>query len=175
MRKLLPLLLGLLLLAGCAGHEAAPAPPEGMRDGDGMERPYKAEAGEEYAMSIQPVPTLVIEANGRLFYADLEDNPAAEAFTEMLSEERLTVELRDYGGFEKVGPLPRELPRSDETITTAPGDVILYQGDQITIYYDENTWDFTRLARIGSTSREELLSVLGEGDVTVTFRIEWSE
>ena len=79
------------------------------------------------------------------------------------------------GNFEKVGDLPWELPRNDETITTGPGDVILYQGDQITIYYDENTWDFTRLARIEDVSREELLEAFGVGDVTVRFWVEWSE
>ena len=67
------------------------------------------------------------------------------------------------------------LPRNDESITTEPGDVILYQGDQITVYYDENTWNFTRLAKIGSVTREELLEAFGEGNVTVTFWTEWSE
>ena len=129
---------------------------------------------EEYA-AIQPVPTLAIEAGDRIFYADLEDNSSAEAFIEQLSREPVTLELHDYGSFEKVGPLPWALPRNDETITTEPGDVILYQGDQITIYYDENTWSFTRLAKIGSVTRDELLEALGPGDVTVRMWIEWSE
>ncbi|MBQ1502347.1 MAG: hypothetical protein IIZ45_07035 [Firmicutes bacterium] len=124
---------------------------------------------------ITPVPTLVIEANGRVFYASPEDNPSAEAFIENLSHGEIELELHDYGNFEKVGDLPWELPRNDETITTVPGDVILYQGDQITIYYDENTWDFTRLARIEDVSREELLEAFGVGDVTVRFWVEWSE
>ncbi|MBQ5521388.1 MAG: hypothetical protein IIT86_01020, partial [Oscillospiraceae bacterium] len=68
-----------------------------------------------------------------------------------------------------------DLPRTDETITTEPGDVILYQGNQITIYYDQNTWDFTRLARIEDVTREELLSAFGEGDVKVILWIEWRE
>ena len=83
--------------------------------------------------------------------------------------------MHDYGHFEKVGPLPWDLPRADETITTRPGDVILYQGNQITVYYDQNTWDFTRLARIEDVTREELLSAFGEGDVKVILWIEWSE
>ena len=127
------------------------------------------------AEMITPVPTLVIEANGRVFYASPEDNPSAEAFIENLSHGEIELELHDYGNFEKVGDLPWELPRNDETITTGPGDVILYQGDQITIYYDENTWDFTRLARIEDVSREELLEAFGAGDVTVRCWVEWSE
>jgi chitodextrinase len=67
------------------------------------------------------------------------------------------------------------LERNDESITTEPGDVILYQGNQITIYYDQNTWNFTKLATIGNVTKEELLDALGEGNVTVTFLVEWSE
>ena len=133
------------------------------------------EADPEEFAAIQPVPTLAIEAGDRIFYADLEDNSSAEAFIEQLSRAPVTLELHDYGSFEKVGPLPWALPRNDETITTEPGDVILYQGDQITIYYDENTWSFTRLAKIGSVTRDELLEALGPGDVTVRMWIEWSE
>ncbi|MBR4702591.1 MAG: hypothetical protein IKO91_01995 [Oscillospiraceae bacterium] len=118
---------------------------------------------------------LLIRANDRTFYASLEDNSSAEALTEELSKAPLELDMRDYGGFEKVGDLPWELPTNDETITTTPGDVILYQGRQITLYYAENTWSFTRLGRIGNASGEELLEVLGAGDVTVTFSVEWSE
>ena len=118
-------------------------------------------------------PVLVIEANGHTFYADLQDNPSAEAFAEKLSGGSLEIELHDYGNFEKVGLLPWSLPRSDESVTTEPGDVILYQGDQITIYYDRNSWNFTRLAKIDNTTREELLEVFGDGSVNVSFRIGW--
>ena len=130
---------------------------------------------DEAADAVEPVPTLVIAANGKVFYAHLEDNPSAQALIEKLSNGAVEVEMHDYGHFEKVGPLPWDLPRTDETITTEPGDVILYQGNQITVYYDQNTWDFTRLARIEDVTREELLSAFGEGDVKVMLWIEWSE
>ena len=125
--------------------------------------------------AIKPIPVLVIEIGGKLFYADLEGNSSAQALVEKLNPGPITVDMHDYGSFEKVGPLPWELPRNDERITTVPGDIILYQGNQITVYYDENTWSFTRLARIGSTTRDELLSALGSGDVSVTFYLEWGE
>ena len=130
---------------------------------------------DEMADAIQPVPTLVIEINGKIFYADPEDNSSAQEFIEKLSSGPITVDMHDYGNFEKVGPLPWSLPSNDEQITTEPGDVILYQGDQITIYYDQNTWSFTRLAKIGNVTREELLEAFGDGDVTVSFYVEWSE
>ena len=123
----------------------------------------------------EPIPTLVIDTGERSFYAHLEDNSSAEALAEKLSEGEISVDMSDYGNFEKVGDLPWELPTNDESITTEPGDIILYQGNKITIYYDENTWDFTRLAKIEDVTTEELLEALGTDDVTVRFWIEWSE
>ena len=123
----------------------------------------------------QEIPVLVITAEDKTFYADLEDNSSAEALIEKLSSGEVVIDLHDYGNFEKVGPLPWELPSNDETITTQPGDVILYQGSQITIYYDENTWDFTRLAKIPDITKDELLEAFGDGNDSVTFSIEWRE
>lgn len=101
--------------------------------------------------------------------ASWEDNPSAQAFRQLLTQGPVTVEMQDYGGFEKVGPLGTTLPRSDTTITTQPGDVILYQGNQITIYYGTNTWSFTRLAKIHNP--DHLQDVLGVGSVSVTFSL----
>jgi hypothetical protein len=106
--------------------------------------------------------------------AALENNSSAAEFVKKLSFEPITVEMSDYGNFEKVGDLPWTLTRNDAVITTKPGDIILYQGDKITIYYDENTYSFTRLASIGASGKE-LREILGEGNVTVSFFVEWSE
>ncbi len=130
---------------------------------------------DDVDMAVKPVPTLVISANGKVFYASLEQNSSARAFTEKLSSKAITVVMQDYGDFEKVGPLPWSLERNDCQITTKPGDIILYQGNQITIYYDTNTWNFTRLAKIEDVTREKLLKVFGEGNVSVDFWVEWSE
>ncbi|MBO4418555.1 MAG: hypothetical protein J5789_01825 [Oscillospiraceae bacterium] len=109
----------------------------------------------------------------QVFFADFEDNASAEALIEQLSGEPLSLELHDYGGFEKVGDLPWELPGCDESITTVPGDIILYQGKQITIYYGENTWELTRLARIPDVTKEYLLRFLGAGNISVRIWVEW--
>ena len=101
--------------------------------------------------------------------ATFEDNSSAEEFRELLEEGPITIEMEDYGGFEKVGPLGTSLSRNDTQITTQPGDVILYQGNQITIYYGTNAWSFTRLARIDDPS--DLQEKLGEGAVSVTFSL----
>ena len=113
---------------------------------------------------------LKIEVNGNTFYADFEDNSSAEALKEKLQSGSLTLEMEDYGGFEKVGDLPFSLPTNDENITTSAGDVILYQGNKLTIYYDTNTWSFTKVAKIRDAD-SSLKSKLGEGSVTVTLSL----
>lgn len=125
--------------------------------------------------AIQPTATVVMETNGKQFYPQLAENSSAEAFFEKLKEGKLELQLHDYGNFEKVGPLPWDLPRNDEKITTVPGDIILYQGNQLTVYYDENTWNFTRLGKIEGVTKEDLAEIFGDGDVTVSFWLEWSE
>lgn len=112
-----------------------------------------------------------IEVNGHTLTASLADNTSAKALAELLSDGPLTLDLSDYGSFEKVGALPQSLPRNDERITTEPGDIILYQGNQITIYYDVNTWNFTRLGRIDNITQSELKEILGSGSVTVTLSL----
>lgn len=102
--------------------------------------------------------------------ATFEENSSAEEFRELLASGPVTIEMEDYGGFEKVGPLGTSLTRNDTQITTEPGDVILYQGNQITIYYGTNSWSFTRLARIDDPSG--LQEKLGSGTVSVTFSLE---
>ena len=87
----------------------------------------------------------------------------------MLAQGPVTISMDDYGGFEKVGSLGTTLTRNDTRITTQPGDVILYQGNQITIYYGTNTWNFTRLAKINDST--DLQAKLGTGTVQVTFSL----
>ncbi|SFW47096.1 flavodoxin [Ruminococcus flavefaciens] len=111
---------------------------------------------------------LKISVNGTELTATLEDNSSAQALTELLKQGNITVDMSDYGNFEKVGNLPQSLPKNDEKITTVPGDIILYQGNKITIYYAENTWDFTKLGHINNITQKELKAILGDGDITVT-------
>lgn len=103
--------------------------------------------------------------------ATLEDNSSAEALVEKLKEGDLTLDLEDYGNMEKVGGLGFSLPRNDRQIRTQAGDLILYQGDAFVIYYDTNSWNFTRLGKIDGVTGEELKEILGNGDVTVVLSL----
>ena len=126
----------------------------------------KPEEGEENVF--------YITVNGQTLTADFADNSSARAFRELLSKGAVTVSMDDYGGFEKVGSLGTTLPRNDSQITTEPGDVILYQGSSITIYYDKNSWSFTRLGKIRDVSQARLKEALGvgKGEVEIAFSLE---
>lgn len=115
-----------------------------------------------------------LTVNGRSFTATLEQNSSAEALKELLKDGDLSIRMNDYGNMEKVGSLGTSLPRNDRQITTRPGDVILYLGNSFTIYYDTNTWNFTRLGRLdGVSTREEVLNLLGgKGEVTVILSLK---
>lgn len=125
-----------------------------------------AESVEENKMYLQIGDTV--------WTATLEDNPSVTALKELLSHGPLTVDMSDYGGFEKVGGIGTPLPRSDRQITTSPGDIILYQGNSVTIYYNENSWNFTLLGHIDGVAENELRKVLKAGgeNIRVTFSLE---
>ena len=103
--------------------------------------------------------------------ATLSENSSAQAFYELLKNGPVTIKMSDYGSFEKVGSLGTPLPRNDTQITTTAGDIILYQGNQITIYYEKNSWNFTRLGKVDRLSQAELRNILGKGEITAVFEI----
>lgn len=115
---------------------------------------------------------IMLIVNNYEFKVKLENNSSSREFVKKLEEKDIVVNAHDYGNFEKVGDLGFDLPTNDKNITTKPGDIILYQGHEITVYYDENTWNFTKLGEIIDTNKEELKSILGQGNVILTFKIK---
>ena len=103
--------------------------------------------------------------------ATLNDNSSSRALVEFLEKGSITIEMHDYGNFEKVGSLPTSFPRNDTQITTEPGDIILYQGNQITFYYDTNSWNFTRLGKIDGATKDGLKKIFGKGKVTAALSL----
>lgn len=97
-----------------------------------------------------------------------EDNESVEALKQLCREEPLTIQMSMYGGFEQVGSIGQSLPRNDGQTTTQAGDIVLYSGDQIVIFYGSNSWVYTRLGHITDKTDEELAELLGNGDVTIT-------
>ncbi|MBR3088627.1 MAG: hypothetical protein IKH02_06375 [Prevotella sp.] len=112
---------------------------------------------------------MYITIDGKTLPVTMVDNAATQTLMAALQEGDITYEAHDYGGFEKVGALGRSLPSSDTQITTQAGDVILYNDNQIVLFYGSNSWSYTRLGHIEYTSQEELESFLkaGQGNITV--------
>ena len=161
MGKLFYMILAVLGLSACGTGEAPAAPTATL--------PQTVISEQEPPTPSEEAPMLKITVGEQELLATFADNPSAQEFQELLAQGPVTVEMSDYGGFEKAGPLGTTLTRSDESITTEPGDVILYQGNQITIYYGTNSWNFTRLAKINDPT--DLKAKLGEGTIRVTFSL----
>ena len=96
-----------------------------------------------------------------------EDNDASAAQQELAGADGLEIAMERYGGWEQVGPIGQTLPRQDEQMTAQPGDIMLYSGDQLVVFYGSNSWSYTRLGKITDRSREELEQRLSRGDVTI--------
>lgn len=118
---------------------------------------------------------LIIHVGNHSLTAKLEENSSAAALKELLREKPLTIHTRDYAGMEKVGDIGRSLPTNDRTTHAKPCDLILYLGSSFVIYYEPNSWNFTRLGRIENAAPKELRAILGHGDVTVTLELSDSE
>jgi hypothetical protein len=112
-----------------------------------------------------------IQIGDNVLTATLVENSSVDALKEALSEGPITVDMRDYGSMEKVGSLGMDLPRNDEQTTTEAGDIILFQGSALVIYYAPNSWNYTRLGKIDHVAAEELKEILGDGNVTVTLSL----
>lgn len=183
MRKLLRFVLPLglaLLLCGCgaeqrphagqtetAGEETLEAtqhpsetlcPTTGENAPDPAEKTTESEEHEQMQMKIGDTVVTV----------EWENNESVGALEKLAQDQPLTVEMSMYGGFEQVGSLGQHLPRNDVQTTTSAGDIVLYSGSQIVVFYGSNSWAYTRLGRITDKTPAEMAELLGSGDVTIT-------
>lgn len=104
------------------------------------------------------------------FSATLENNAAVSELIAMMKKAPVVLDLNDYGEFEKVGPLGTKLTRSDEQTTTDCGDIVLYNGNNIVVFYGSNSWSYTRIGKIDDLT--DWTKALGGGNVTLTFSLE---
>lgn len=147
-------------------------------DGEGTASSTQAEppAGEETSNEESEEETnmqqntFYVSVDGETFSATFADNSGAQALQDLLADGDVTLELSDYGGFEKVGPLGQSLPTSNSQTTTQAGDIVLYQGNQIVMFYGSNSWSYTRLGKIDDLTGWQ--EALGSGDITATFSLQ---
>ena len=116
--------------------------------------------------------SIKVKINEDILDVELENNSATQEFIKELEKGNITVNATEYGGFEKVGELGFSLPASDENINTEPGDIVLYQGDKVSLFYGSHSWSYTKLGKIDNISSNELKEVLGPGNVTLVFSLE---
>jgi len=107
--------------------------------------------------------------------ATLVSNSSTEALMAQLQQGIITYEAHDYGNFEKVGSLGYTFPSNDEDITTQPGDLILYQGSNLCIYYDTNSWDFTRIGKLDNMTQADIKTWVNAGGDNVSVTLSISE
>lgn len=115
--------------------------------------------------------TMHIIVNDRNLKVSLADNAATRALKERLQNGSITYTSSSYGNFETVGNLGFSLPTSNTSITTQAGDVVLYQGNQICIFYGSNSWSYTQIGRITNASQSELRNLLSAGSISITLSL----
>ena len=102
---------------------------------------------------------------------DWEDNEAVEALKDLCRNQPLTIQMSMYGGFEQVGSIGTALPQNDMRTTTSAGDIVLYSGDQMVVFYGFNSWAYTRLGHITDKSAEDMADLLSNGDTVITISL----
>ena len=114
---------------------------------------------------------IYIKIDNQTLDVELENNSATKELKERLKNGDVIVNANDYGGFEKIGALGFSLPSKDTNITTSAGDIVLYQGNQVSLFYNSNSWSYTKLGRIKNIDNKELKDILGNGSVTIVFTL----
>ena len=116
---------------------------------------------------------MYITIDGRTEAVTLTNNCATQALVAKLQEASVTVTLNSSGGFEIWGALGFSLPTSNEQINAQPGDIVLYNGSNICMFYGTNSWNYTLLGKIDGLSESELRTFLkaGESNISVTLSL----
>lgn len=121
------------------------------------------ETGEQTEMKMN------VQVGDYTFTATLENNTAVDELVEMMKEGPVTISMGDYSGFEKVGSLGRNLTTSNSQTTTDAGDIVLYNGNNIVMFYGSNSWSYTRIGKIDDLTDWE--KALGSGSITAVFTL----
>lgn len=177
--KLIAIVLSVLtMLGGCGTNPEQASAPQIGDDGisssmnaaqtAGQEPPAE-EAVKEPMEKEQTIMKMNVQVGTYTFTATLEDNSAVQELVEMMQAGPVTIKMSDYSGFEKVGPIGRSLTTNNSQTTTEAGDIVLYNGNNIVMFYGSNSWSYTRLGKIDDLTDWE--TALGGGDITVTFTL----
>ena len=155
-----------LSLSAC---EKLPVPPEQEEKQEEQKKPENngGQNGNENTQSM----TMNITAGGKTITATLADNATAKALAEKLKSGSITVDMK-ANGFEHYGPLGFSLERHDEQISAVSGDIMLYNGNNICVFYGSNSWSYTPLGKVDGKTADELKAFFGTGTISVTYSLK---
>lgn len=164
-RKAVFLLIGvsLICLAGCGNRNTSVTESEVEKEAAVIENSDDVEVEEIMVMNI----------NGTVVPVTWEDNNSVKELSN-LAKTGLEISMSMYGGFEQVGSIGSSIARDDKQTTTEPGDIVLYSGNQLVVFYGSNSWAYTKLGKI-ELFEDELTNILSNGDVTITLSVEKEE
>ena len=146
-------------------------PPPGMDDP--IEETVNAESlppSEESFSKGSQEKTLVLSVNGNDLDVTWEDNETVDELIAYVQNENIVVHTTLYGGFEQVGSLPQAFSKNDVQTTTEPGDIVLYSGNQIVLFFGSNSWSYTMLGHIEGLSEKDLSKLLGESSAVIELK-----
>ena len=155
----------ILSLSAC---EKLPVPPE-QEELQNKKQPE--DNGQQNGNENTQTMTMEITAGGKTITATLADNATAKALAEKLKSGSVTVEMK-ANGFEHYGLLGFSLERHDEQISAVSGDIMLYNGNNICVFYGNNSWSYTPLGKVDGKTADELKAFFGTGTVSVTYSLE---
>ena len=162
--------LGMILVFTACGGNTSEDTLDGITDtqndepvADDSESNNEKEEGEQTEMKMN------VQVGDYTFTATLENNTAVDELVEMMKEEPITISMGDYSGFEKVGSLGRSLTTSNSQTTTDAGDIVLYNGNNIVMFYGTNSWSYTRIGKIDNLT--DWNKALGSGSITAVFTL----
>ena len=142
---------------------SAETQPEKPEPSTGTDAPVAEEPPVEESAQM---PTLMLSIDGTPVTVLWEDNETVSELLTAAQNGAIEVSASRYGGFEQVGSLPQSFSRSDAQMTTQPGDIVLYSGNQLVIFFGSNSWSYTRLGHIEGLSTDELTALLDK-DIAV--------
>ena len=168
----------MMTLSACGGKEDIPEADSSIPESENVyteETDKIAETGSEAMtyrteeiMCEDEESVMTMKIGESPVQVDWEDNESVEALKSLAKQGDITIQMSMYGGFEQVGSLGESLPRNDKQTTTKSGDIVLYSGNQIVIFYGSNSWAYTRLGHISDKDESQMEELLSNGDETVT-------
>ncbi len=172
----------LICFSACGGSNTAPATDTAFQTEVPSQKADEQTASETTAVPTESkseeteenpiMKTLKMKIDDATITVDWEENESVAALAELVKDQPIRINMSMYGGFEQVGSLGTSLPRNDAQIKTQAGDIVLYSGDQIVVFYGSNSWAYTRLGHITDKTAAQMKDLLGNENVTIVISME---